>query len=128
MPASSVDRTPAPNAVQARCDLAVECGFGRLAEVQGELLWLSEAAHVPVIWATQVLESLARRGMRSCAEVTNAAMGNRAECVMMNKGLYVADAVSALDESLERMQSHQSKKTPRLRALKLATVFRTTES
>ncbi|TJY59440.1 pyruvate kinase [Sinimarinibacterium sp. CAU 1509] len=108
----------------ARGDLAVECGFGRLAEVQEELLWLCEAAHVPVIWATQVLESLAKRGMRSRAEVTDAAMGNRAECVMLNKGLHVADAVSALDEILKRMQAHQTKKTPRLRALKLASAFR----
>jgi pyruvate kinase len=42
----------------ARGDLAVECGFERMAEVQEEILWLCEAAHVPVIWATQVLETL----------------------------------------------------------------------
>jgi pyruvate kinase len=46
----------------ARGDLAVEIGFERLAEMQEELLWLCEAAHIPVIWATQVLESLVRRG------------------------------------------------------------------
>jgi len=38
----------------ARGDLAVECGFERLSEVQEEILWLCEAAHVPAIWATQV--------------------------------------------------------------------------
>ncbi|MGZ8163151.1 MAG: pyruvate kinase, partial [Methylobacter sp.] len=38
----------------ARGDLAVELGSARLAEIQEELLWLCEAAHVPVIWATQV--------------------------------------------------------------------------
>ena len=41
----------------ARGDLAVELGFIRLAEMQEELMWLCEAAHVPVIWATQVLET-----------------------------------------------------------------------
>ena len=46
----------------ARGDLAVECGFERLAEVQEEILWMCEAAHVPVIWATQVLETLAKDG------------------------------------------------------------------
>jgi pyruvate kinase len=46
----------------ARGDLAVECGWERLAEVQEEILWFCEAAHVPVIWATQVLESLAKNG------------------------------------------------------------------
>lgn len=49
----------------ARGDLAVECGFERLAEAQEEILWLCEAAHVPVIWATQVLETLAKEGMPS---------------------------------------------------------------
>ena len=46
----------------ARGDLAVELGSVRLAEIQEEILWLCEAAHVPVIWATQVLESMAKRG------------------------------------------------------------------
>jgi hypothetical protein len=49
----------------ARGDLAVECGYERLAEVQEEILWISEAAHLPVIWATQVLESLAKTGQPS---------------------------------------------------------------
>ncbi len=46
----------------ARGDLAVECGFERLAEVQEEILWACEAAHMPVVWATQVLETLAKTG------------------------------------------------------------------
>ena len=57
-----------------------------MAEVQEEILWICEAAHVPVIWATQVLETLAKEGMPSRAEITDAAMGHRAECVMLNKG------------------------------------------
>ena len=72
----------------ARGDLGVEIGFERLAEVQEEILWLAEAAQVPVIWATQVLESLAKDGLPSRAEVTDAAMSTRAECVMLNKGPY----------------------------------------
>src|SRR5262249_5214431 len=66
----------------ARGDLGVEVGFDRLSEVQEEILWLCEAAYVPVILATQVLESLAKGGMPSRAEVSDAAMGSRAECVM----------------------------------------------
>jgi pyruvate kinase len=102
----------------ARGDLAVECGFERLAEVQEEILWACEAAHLPVVWATQVLESLAKTGQPSRAEVTDAAMGERAECVMLNKGPHVVKAVHALDDILRRMQTHQSKKRPLLRALK----------
>jgi pyruvate kinase len=104
----------------ARGDLAVECGFERMAEVQEEILWVCEAAHVPVIWATQVLENLARKGMPSRAEITDAAMGHRAECVMLNKGPHIQRAVRALDDILRRMQSHQSKKSPMLRELRLA--------
>ena len=101
----------------ARGDLAVEIGFERLAEMQEEILWLAEAAHVPVIWATQVLESLVKQGLPSRGEMTDAAMAARAECVMLNKGPFVTDAVRALDRLLTRMGEHQNKKTPRLRAL-----------
>ena len=106
----------------ARGDLAVECGFERLAEVQEEILWLCEAAHVPVIWATQVLESLARTGLPSRAEITDAAMGNRAECVMLNKGPHIIDALEMLADILVRMQDHQHKKRSMLRALSLAQI------
>ena len=101
----------------ARGDLAVECGFDRLAEVQEEILWAAEASHMPVIWATQVLETLAKTGLPSRAEITDAAMGERAECVMLNKGPHVVDAIRTLHDILRRMQSHQTKKRPLLRAL-----------
>ena len=101
----------------ARGDLAVECGYERLAEVQEEILWAAEAAHMPVIWATQVLETLAKTGQPSRAEITDAAMGERAECVMLNKGPHILDAMRVLDDILKRMQSHQTKKRSLLRAL-----------
>ena len=101
----------------ARGDLAVECGYERLAEVQEEILWAAEAAHMPVIWATQVLENLAKTGLPSRAEITDAAMGERAECVMLNKGPHITEAMRTLDDILRRMQAHQSKKRPLLRAL-----------
>jgi pyruvate kinase len=104
----------------ARGDLAVECGFERMAEIQEEILWICEAAHVPVVWATQVLESLAKTGMASRAEVTDAAMSERAECVMLNKGPFIREAVRTLDNILQRMQAHQSKKRAMLRPLHLA--------
>jgi pyruvate kinase len=106
----------------ARGDLAVECGFERMAEVQEEILWICEAAHTPVVWATQVLESLAKTGMPSRAEVTDAAMSERAECVMLNKGPFIRDAVGTLDDILRRMQAHQTKKRAMLRPLQVANV------
>jgi pyruvate kinase len=101
----------------ARGDLAVECGYERLAELQEEILWLAEAAHLPVIWATQVLEGLSRSGKPSRAEITDAAMGVRAECVMLNKGPHIIEAIQTLDDILHRMQSHQLKKSSMLRRL-----------
>jgi len=111
----------------ARGDLAVECGYQRLAEVQDEILWVCEAAHVPVIWATQVLESLAKEGVPSRSEITDAAAGVRAECVMLNKGPYIVNAVRALDDILRRMEGHQRKSRSTLRKLRLAELFQPTD-
>jgi pyruvate kinase len=47
-----VMRSPCAGVMIARGDLAIECGWERMAEVQEEILWISEAAHMPVIWAT----------------------------------------------------------------------------
>jgi pyruvate kinase len=116
-------RSPCCGVMIARGDLAVECGFERLAEVQEEILWICEAAHVPVIWATQVLESLARTGFPSRAEITDAAMSQRAECVMLNKGPHICEAVAVLDDVLRRMQAHVTKKRSMLRELKVADRF-----
>jgi pyruvate kinase len=102
----------------ARGDLAVECGFERLAEVQEEILWLCDAAHVPVVWATEVLDNMARTGRPSRAEVSDAVMAARAECVMLNKGPHITEAVAALDDILCRMEGHQHKKVPLLRPLR----------
>jgi pyruvate kinase len=101
----------------ARGDLAVEVGYLRVAELQEEMLWLCEAAHVPVIWATQVLETLAKKGVPTRAEITDAAMAERAECVLLNKGPYILDAVQLLDSVLSTMSGHHKKKTATLRAL-----------
>lgn len=107
-----------PTAVMiARGDLAVEIGFARLAEMQEEILWLGEAAQVPVIWATQVLESYLKTGTPSRGEMTDAAMAARAECVMLNKGPHLFEAIRDLDRLLARMGDHIAKKTPLLRPL-----------
>ncbi|MGQ0560851.1 MAG: pyruvate kinase [Gemmatimonadota bacterium] len=105
----------------ARGDLAVEAGFERMAELQEEILWIAEAAHVPTVWATQVLENLSKKGTVSRAEVTDAAMSGRAEAVMLNKGPFVVDAIRTLDDILGRMQEHQSKKRALFRALSVST-------
>jgi pyruvate kinase len=102
----------------ARGDLAVEVGFERLAELQEELLWLAEAAHTPVIWATQVLDRLVRKGTPSRAEISDVVLAQRAECVMLNKGEFLLEALTIVDDVCRRMDGHQHKKTARLRALR----------
>lgn len=104
----------------ARGDLAVETGFERMAEVQEEILWIAEAAHVPTIWATQVLDNLAKEGTLSRAEVTDAAMSARAEAVMLNKGPFILEAIQTLDDILGRMKAHQAKNRETYRALKVS--------
>jgi pyruvate kinase len=104
----------------ARGDLAVELSFERLAEMQEELLWFGEACHLPVVWATQVLDSLAHSGIPTRAEVTDAAMSMRAECVMLNKGAHVLEAVQMLVNIICKMETHQYKKRSIYRPLALA--------
>ena len=104
----------------ARGDLAVELGFERTSEVQNQILWLCEAAHVPVIWATQVLENLVKTGMATRAEISDAGLSTQAECVMLNKGPYIAEGIETLKHILIKMHAHYSKKKDSLRALHIA--------
>lgn len=115
-------RLPPVGVMVARGDLAVEVGFERLSEVQEEILWLCEAAHVPVVWATQVLEGLAKGGAPSRAEVSDAVMSSRAECVMLNKGPKVVSTVAFLSDVLERMEEHHDKRMALLRRLSVSEI------
>jgi len=114
---------PAFGVMIARGDLAVEIGFERLSEVQEEILWLCEAAHVPVIWATQVLETLNKSGIATRSEVTDAARAAQAECVMLNKGKYLLTVLATLQDILHRSEGHRAKKRYMFRPLKIAERF-----
>jgi pyruvate kinase len=94
----------------ARGDLAVEVGFENLAFVQEDILCLCEAAHIPAILGTQILESLAESGLRSRPEIIDAIMGQRAECVMLNNGTHIVEAVKTLAGLLSTEERHQIKK------------------
>jgi pyruvate kinase len=88
----------APAAVLiARGDLAMECGFTLLPQLQREILRRSHLAGLPVIWATGVLENLSRKGIPTRSELTDADVAGDADCVLLNKGAYVADSVALLD-------------------------------
>lgn len=104
----------------ARGDLAVEIGFERMSEIQEEILWFCEAAHVPVIWATQVLETLNKSGIATRAEVTDASHAVMAECVMINKGNYVIEVIKTLRDILQRSGTHHIKKRYTFRPMQIA--------
>ncbi len=107
----------------ARGDLAVEIGFERLSEIQEEILWICEAAHVPVIWATQVLESQNKSGIATRSEVTDAARAAHAECVMLNKGKHLLAVLASLRDILHRSGGHHLKKRYVFRPLAIAEHF-----
>ncbi|WP_233487625.1 pyruvate kinase [Aerococcus sp. 1KP-2016] len=110
-----------PTAIMiARGDLAVEVGYLRLSVVQEEILWFCEAAQIPVIWATQVLESLVQSGVPSRAEISDVTMGSRAECIMLNKGDHILEGIHLLRQILEDIDEHQFKKTPLMKQLTIA--------
>jgi pyruvate kinase len=107
----------------ARGDLAVEIGFERMGEIQEEILWICEAAHVPVIWATQVLETLNKSGMATRSEITDAAHAAMAECIMINKGDYTIEVIETLRDILARIGGHHIKKRFTFRPLNIARRF-----
>ena len=104
----------------ARGDLAVEIGFERLGEVQEEILWICEASHTPVVWATQVLETLNKSGIATRSEITDAAHAARAECVMINKGDHTIEVIETLQDILQGIGGHHIKKRFTFRPLNIA--------
>lgn len=70
---------------------------------------MCNAAHIPVVWATQVLENLAKKGLPSRSEITDATTSLKAECVMLNKGPFINDAISLLDKILRNMEDYNEK-------------------
>lgn len=107
----------------ARGDLAVEIGFERLVEIQEEISWICEAGHVPVIWATQILENLHKSGIASRAEITDAGRAAMAECVMINKGAHTLEVLKTLKDIAKRSRSLKIKNRLIFRPLKIAEHF-----
>lgn len=107
----------------ARGDLAMEIGFERLSEVQDEILWICDAAHVPVIWATQVLERMQKQGLASRGEITDAAHAADADCVMLNKGDHTVAVLKMLRDILSRSRRNNYKNRRIFRQLKIAADF-----
>jgi pyruvate kinase len=102
-------KVPPCGVMLARGDLGVEIGFEHLPEAQDEILALCEAAHVPVIWATQVLESMTEHGFPTRGEVTDAADAARADAVMLGIGPFMLDTVRFVEELLARTKQRRAR-------------------
>jgi pyruvate kinase len=72
-----------------------------------------------VVWATQVLDRLAKKGLPTRSEISDVVMAERAECVMLNKGPFITRTIQTLDGILKSMQAYQQKKATLLPALTL---------
>ena len=102
-------KCPPCGVMLARGDLGVEIGFEHLPEAQDEILALCEAAHVPVIWATQVLESMTEHGFPTRGEVTDAADAARADAIMLGIGPFMVDTVRFVEDLLARTQVRRAR-------------------
>ena len=102
-------KSPPCGVMLARGDLGVEIGFEHLPEAQDEILSLCEAAHVPVIWATQVLESMTEHGFPTRGEVTDAADAARADAIMLGIGPFMVDTVAFVEDLLARTQIRRAR-------------------
>lgn len=103
----------------ARGDLAVEIGWERMSVLQEEILWLCQAAHIPNVWATQVLEGVAKKGIPKRAEITDAAMADQADCIMLNKGDFIIKAIEMLGEISRRVEKQKKKSSSIVQNLEL---------
>jgi len=89
----------------ARGDLAIEVGFDNLPYIQEEIFGICEAAHTPVIYATQILEGKMKNNLPSRAEVIDAANAQRADCIMLNKGPFVVDTILSIKNILGKVHA-----------------------
>ena len=110
-------RHPNLGVMIARGDLAVELGFERMAEVPRLIAQMAEAAHVPTVMVTQVLENMAKSGLPSRAEITDAGYALRSEAVMLNKGPHITDAIRILHRLSTKLGRSQRKNRQLLRRI-----------
>jgi pyruvate kinase len=82
----------------ARGDLAVEVWFDTLATTQEHILALCQAAHIPVIYATDILKNKMKKNENSRAEVIDASFAAQASCIMLNKWPYLIQALDLLQK------------------------------
>jgi pyruvate kinase len=102
-------RYPRTGIMAARGDLAVEAGWESLPGLQESLSRMCDAAQLPFLVATQILETMTRKGIRSRAEIIDAAGAARGQGILLNKGDHVVSAVHLLAGILRASNSPDTK-------------------
>lgn len=102
----------------ARGDLAIEAGWNRIGSIQKEMLAICNACHVSVVLATQVLENLAKKGLPSRSKITDDVSAAKADCVMLNKGQHIVEAIKLLNQLIESSEIYEDNNAPMLPKLK----------
>ena len=93
----------------ARGDMAAELGIMHMVEAPRYVVNLCQAAQLPVIIGSNILETLTDAGQPTRAEVTDAAWAQQAECVMLNHGKHMVETVEAVGALLSAMDGVQRK-------------------
>jgi pyruvate kinase len=92
----------------ARGDLAIEAGFQQLSVIQEEILPMCRAAHIPVVLATQILDTFAKKGMPTRPELSDLSFGSEFDCIMLNKGPYMVNVVNFIAETFVMLAQMKS--------------------
>lgn len=90
---------------------------GQTCRIQNEILRWCNSAHVPTVWATQVLENMAKKGIPSRSELTDVANSLKSDCVMLNKGDYILETLHLLHSILSDMDTYRDKEMKMFEAL-----------
>ncbi|MCF8370411.1 MAG: hypothetical protein K9H64_02235 [Bacteroidales bacterium] len=77
----------------ARGDLVSECGWAALPEIQEKISKLGRAAHLPIILATEILESYNQNGLHTRPEMIDLHHARKFDCLLLNKGPNIFDTM-----------------------------------
>ena len=97
-----------------RNELLIELGALNLAEIEEELWKTCKAAHLPVIYADNLLENLPKNGSASRIELYHAIHNLRKDCLLLNQGAYLLTAVEKLNKTLISLEKKTAGNISRL--------------
>lgn len=95
--------------------LAAEFGFEGMPEAVREIRALCACAHVPVVWSTPALESLVIHEPPR-ADITDTATIGSAQCLLLNQGPCVRQALIALGSLVSAMEEQATRRASRCRS------------